>query len=376
MDSGQHLSPVFDRIVTASNNIGFKVLSELETARAEQNVLISPVSIAFALCMLQNGAGGATREALQDALETRDVSIDEVNRACLKLRSSLVSSNSEHLIKLANGLWAQQRLRFSDDFVRAVTRFYEAEISSVDFHDPSSLAIINKWARNQTGGKIYPLLNSDDIEPTTECVMSTAVYFKGAWASPFAPEDTREAPFHLPDGRTRNVWMMQQTGRYPFFKSPEFRVVGLLYGAGRLSMYVVLPSDNFTPADFLRDTQSSEDWVTKMQEREITLSLPRFKVEYEEELKAPLSKLGLSNIFSSEADFAPMGLGNQRVEKFKHKTTVEVNEEGAEAAAVSAMMLGRSLPVNMQVNRPFFWMIRDNRTRAVIFAGLFQQPKD
>ena len=376
MDSGPHLLPAFDRIVTASNNIGFKLLSELATERAERNVLISPLSVAFALCMLQNGAGGATRQALEDVLATHDFKLEESNNACLGLRSSLISSNSENLIKLANGLWAHQRLRFREDFARTVKHFYAADVRALDFNNPSSLTIINEWARVQTGGKIYPLLTRDDFSAVTECVMSAAVYFKGAWAQPFSVEDTHTAPFYLPGGRTREVLMMRQTALYQYYQRPEFQALGLPYGEGRLSMYVVLPSENSSPAELLRkiDSQIWEEWLTGMKEKQLALSLPRFKVEYETELDSHLSKVGLSKIFSSEADFTPMGLGNHRVEKFKHKTMVEVNEEGAEAAAVSAVMLGRSLPTSVQFNRPFFWAIRDNRSRALIFTGLMLEP--
>jgi serpin B len=378
MDSGPHLSPAFDRIVTGSNNIGFKLLSELATERAERNVLISPLSVAFALCMLQNGAGGATRTVLQDVLATRDFAIEEINNACLKLRSSLISSNSENLIKLANGLWAHQSLRFLDDFAQTVKHFYAAEVRSLNFNDPSSLTLINEWARDQTGGKIYPLLTRDDFSAVTECVMSAAVYFKGAWAQPFPAGETHKASFYLPSGRTKDVLMMERIGGYQFRQSPEFQMVGLPYGQGRLSMYVVLPAENSTPAELLRqiDDQRWEKWLTGMKEKQLALFLPRFKVDYEAELDKPLSKIGLSNIFSSEADFSLLGLGNQQVEKFKHKTKVEVNEEGAEVAAVSAVMLGRGLPANVQINRPFFWAIRDNRSRALIFTGLMLDPTE
>ena len=169
---------------------------------------------------------------------------------------------------------------------------------------------------------------------------------------------------------------MRQMGRYQFSQRPEFQVVGLPYGEGRLSMYVVLPSENSTPAELLQgiESQAWEEWLASMKDKQLMLFLPRFKVEYEAELKNPLAKMGLSNIFSGDADFSAMGFRNQRVEKFKHKTMVEVNEEGSEAAAVSAVMLGRSLLTNVQINRPFFWAIRDNRSRALVFAGLMLDP--
>jgi serine protease inhibitor len=378
VDASAHDSEAFRRIVTSSNDVGFRVLSELVKEEGERNLLISPLSVCFALCMLYNGAGGATKLALRESLAAHGFTDEAINDACLALRSNLLDADSHLLLRLANALWAHESLSFDEGFVRTVRRFYAADVRSLDFGEPSTVAVINEWAREQTDGKICPLLTSDDISAATECVLCAAVYFKGAWAQPFARDATRAEPFHLAGGLTRDVSMMSQEGLFLYQRAPDFEAVVLPYGDGRLSMYVLLPAENCSPAELVRrmDERGWEESLTSMKEKRLTLFLPRFKLAYEVELNEPLAKMGLGGMFASGADFGPMGLANHEVEKFKHKTMIEVNEEGAEAAAVSAVLMGRSLAPSktLRIDRPFFWAIRDNRSHALVFTGLVHEP--
>lgn len=378
MDPNTQSSPASEQLVAAFNDIGFKLLSAIAEKGGERNILISPLSLSFALCMLYNGAGGETRRSVQDVLAARDFALEEINDACRALRSLLLSADDRVLLKCANALWAHEGLRFDEVFVRTVKQSYAAEARSLDFNDPSSLAVINEWASEQTEGKINPLLNSDDISAATECVISSAVYFKGAWAAPFSRDSTREEPFYLQSGQTRDVPMMQRAGRYQFHQSLEFQAVSLPYGGGRLSMYIFLPAEGSSPSELSKrmDNQAWQACLARLEEKHLLLYLPRFRLTYEADLSDPLASLGLSIMFASGADFSLMGLGGHYVEKFKHKTMAEVSEEGTEAAAVSAVMMGRSLPPSrtLKINRPFFWAIRDNLSGALIFTSVVVEP--
>lgn len=376
MDPNAPHPPAIKQLITGSNDLAFKLLSELVKKDSASNVLISSLSISFVLCMLYNGAGGATRRALENVLQLHGFSAAQINQACLELRSLLADARNEDLIRLANAIWTHSSERLDRDFTHTVKHFYAADVRSLDFNDPATLATINEWAKEQTDGKIYSLLSGDDISAATECIVAAAVYFKGAWATPFSPDATSAGTFYLADGQTRDVRLMQRTGLYQFHQTSHFQAIGLPYRGGRLSMYVFLPSENSSPAELLRrmNARAWEDCLTNMIARQVSLFLPRFKVKYEIELNNSLSVLGLGEIFGAGADFSPMGLGSHGVEKFKHKTMVEVNEEGAEAAAVSTAMLGRSLALTLLVNRPFFWAIRDNLSRTLIFTSLVLEP--
>ena len=378
MESNAQSSSAVVRLTAASNDLGFKLLPELIEREVNSNILISPSGLAFALFMLYNGAGGNTRQALCEVFAMHGLTDEEINDACLVLRTSLLSQTDDTVIKIANALWVNAGLRFNDFFVQTIKQFHAAEARALNFNDPTAVTAINEWVQEQTGGKIQVLLERDDVSSSTDCILSSAVYFKGLWATPFPKESTREEPFHVLSGQPRNVPMMQRSGRYQYYRSDEFQVIRLPYDGDRLSMYILLPAEHSSPTELSSrmNSQRWEEWLARMKEESLVLSLPRFELTYEAEMSGPLTALGLGILFGTEADFSPMGLGGHYVEKLKHKSRTEVNEEGTEAAAVSAILMGRSLrrPRKVAVNRPFFWAIRDDVSRTLIFVGLVIEP--
>ncbi|MBC8234296.1 serpin family protein, partial [bacterium] len=204
-----------------------------------------------------------------------------------------------------------------------------------------------------------------------------AIYFKGRWKVEFDKSKTRDGVFHLPNGREKQVPMMSQSSNFPYFRGDNFEAVSLPYGEGRMSMYIFLPNSDSNLDAFLLhlNAENWENWMSQFDEvaDNLMVVLPRFKLEYEVTLNDALKALGMGIAFSGRANFDGIAPG-LFISEVKHKTFVEVNEEGTEAAAVTAVMLKDSIPPLFVVDRPFFFAIRDNWTGTVLFMGLVIEP--
>jgi serine protease inhibitor len=330
------------------------------------------------LAMIYNGAGGATQRAMEKVLELQDLEMEDVNGGNAALAAALKKQSDGLQLAIANALWVDHDIKLDPAFTQRCQEFYAAQASSVDLRDPTTLDKINKWVSQKTDQKIDSLLNRADLANATSCILTSAIYFKGRWAKPFNKSATREGTFTLPGERRKNVPMMSQSGRYSYNQSAGFQAISLTYGDGKISMYIFVPCESSGLKDFLETLNAShwKKWMAEFQETQVELTLPRFQSLYETDLNEPLSNLSMRVAFSSNADFSPMGLGGHSITKVKHKALVEVNEEGTEAAAATAVIMTRSFlrPVRMTVNRPFFWAIRDNTSGLLLFLGMVVDP--
>jgi serpin B len=330
--------------------------------------------------MVYNGAAGETQRAMAEALDLAGMSLDQLNRAGAELLRALESSDPQVRLAVANSLWGRQGLAFGQEFLRRCAEFYGAEVQTLDFGDSRALAKINGWVRQHTDGKIEKIL--DRIDGATLLVLLNAIYFKGNWTRPFDRQRTEERSFHLLGGGQKQLPLMAQSGEYQYCEGPGFQAVSLPYGGERLSMYVFLPEQRDSLAGFVQklNDASWSAWMQKFRKTEGTIALPCFKLEYEVTLNQALQALGMAAAFDPRrADFAGMGVGKLKIDEVRHKTFVEVNEEGTEAAAVTAVTMMRAsfMPkrtFRMVVDRPFFCAIRDHQTGAVLFMGAIVDP--
>jgi len=366
------------RLTTAYNSFGFKLLAKLLENDPERNILISSFSIASSLALICNGAGRTTRQSIAQTLDLDEESLGEVNRNNRKLYDDLAALKDKVQLAAASALWAGKGISFDPSFLEVAERFFEAEARSVDFDSAATVDIINAWVQQRTASKINSLIQRDDLSAQTGCMLTNAVYFKGLWTTPFAKELTREGIFHLQHKRKKRIWLMHQLIDHAYFENDTFQAVNLSYGDGEIGSYILLPATQISLGEFLKGIQIEtwENWTHEFQERQVELKLPRFRMTYRTELVEPLDELGMSVAFNSGADFSPMGLAGQYITSIKHKAVAEFNEEGTEAAATTAIMVGRSLftPPRMIVDRPFFWAIRDNKTGLLLFIGVVFNP--
>jgi serine protease inhibitor len=374
-------------LFSAINRFGFRLLLELAGDAPAENLLISPASLAAALAMTYNGAAGETATAMAEVLGLEGLSLDEINRAHAALWAALVSAEPQVTFEAANSLWARLDIPFLPDFMQRNRKFYGAEVTNLDFSDPLAPDIINAWVKSQTHGKIADIVEPP-IHRLTILFLINALYFKGQWSSQFDKAATKPGIFHLLDGRGKPCPMMTQSGKYLYMEGPKFQAISLPYGAGRFSLYVFLPAAELGLAGFL-DRLAREGlgawtaWMGEFGEQDGVIALPRFKVSYAKSLNDALSALGMGVAFGEDSDFRAMSpLGEDPgiyIADVRHKTFMEVNEEGTVAAAVTKVeMRLRGLPpppFRMVVDRPFFCAIRDNETGVIVFAGVVVEPE-
>ena len=370
-------------VVTANTRFGFDLFNEIRQAEEDKNIFISPLSISIALAMTLNGAAGETEQAMTNTLQLQGLDSESINVGYAALRGALQTSDPKVVLTIANSLWARQDVPFNQDFLQRNNEYFGAEISTLDFMDPNTLTTINQWVHTNTNGKIPKIL--DEINSDLVLFLINAIYFKGTWQTEFDPAHTRDGTFHLATGDEKQVPMMTRTGDYLYSDNYDemFQAISIPYGDGRMSMYVFLPyreSDLNTFLDGL-NTENWEDWISQFREQEIFLSMPKFKLEYEKTLNNPLQALGMEIAFApGRADFSRMAdleaLGkNLYIGEVLHKAVVEVNEEGTEAAAVTSVGIrATSLPPQFIADRPFFFAIRDNETKTVLFMGTVVDP--
>jgi serine protease inhibitor len=368
------------KLVTANTKFGFKLFSEINQGNKQENIFISPSSVAIALAMTYNGAQGKTQKAMSKALELEGLTLQQINSSNAALKSLLENPDPQVQLTIANSLWANQKVTFQPDFLQRNRDFYKAVVSNVDFSNVDTVDIINGWVRENTKGKIDKIV--DEIEPDQVMFLINAIYFKGSWTNAFDKKQTTESPFYLVSGENKKHPMMSQTGEYKYLETDEFQAVSLPYGKdGKVSFYVFLPKEKSSLKAFNKtlNAENWEKWMNQFSRRDGSVSLPRFKMNYDVSLKDSLVALGMGEAFGNKADFSGIGK-SLAISEVKHKTFVEVNEEGTEAAAVTSVGIRATSamikpePFEMVINRPFFTCIRDNQTGSILFMGSIVNP--
>jgi serine protease inhibitor len=371
------------KIVESNNKFGFKLFSEvLKGDISEKNIFISPSSVAIALAMTYNGASGSTQQAMAKTLELQGMNLSEINSFyAATLKELLDNQDAKVQLKIANSLWANQDVKFKPDFLQRTQDFYQAKVSNLNFQDSTATSIINNWVKDNTGGKINQIV--EKLEPNQVLFLINAIYFKGNWSNEFDKKQTAQYPFHITPGRQKQHLMMSQTGDYKYYENQQFQAVSLPYGKdGKVSFYIFLPKQNSNLKAFSQNlnVENWEKWMTQFNQQKGFIRLPRFKTEYDVTLNNALKALGMEEAFTNKANFSGMGR-NFAISQVKHKTFVEVNEEGTEAAAATSVgMVATSLrqepePFRMIVDRPFFCAIRDNQTGSILFMGSIIEPQ-
>lgn len=371
---------VDSRLVTANTRFGLKLFSQLWQTEGTKNLMISPSSIAFALSMVYNGAAAETQQAMAQTLELQGLNLEEINQANAALQTVLENADPSVKLAIANSLWGRDGFAFNPTFLEQNRQFYQAETTTLDFTRPEAVNRINQWVSQNTAGKIPTIV--DQIDPTQVLFLINAVYFKGTWTTQFNPADTEERPFYRLDGTQKQHPLMTQRGNYLYAENDQFQAISLPYGEGRFSLDVFLPRSTSSMGEFQRSLtpEQWQTWLTQFRRREGTVQLPKFKSSYEASLNQSLSQLGMAVAFQpDQADFANLSDESTFINEVKHKTFIEVNEEGTEAAAVTSVGVAvASAPIDppfqMVVDRPFFYGIRDQQTGTLLFVGVMVDP--
>ncbi|MFB2876593.1 serpin family protein [Floridanema aerugineum] len=378
----QNTNNMNEKLVQANTNFGFKLFSQIFAKSADRNIFVSPASVAIALQMTYNGASGSTQQAMAQTLQLQGMSLAEINQSQLALMESLTKIDPKVRLDIANSLWLKQGFPFLPEFLQTTEKYYQAKATNLDFNNPNSVKIINDWVSQNTNSKIPTII--DSIDRSAVLFLINAIYFKGNWQKEFSKSATQEKPFTLLNGTRKQHPLMSQRGEYRYYENPQFQAVNLPYGSGRLSMFVFLPKPNVKLTDFNSNltAENWQQWMKQFSSRDGEIVLPRFKLEYDITLNEALQALGMGVVFQNQANFSNMTPRDVQIDEVKHKTFVEVNEEGTEAAAVTSVgVRTTSIPIReeppfkMVVDRPFFCAIRDNQTGTILFMGSIVDPK-
>ena len=372
------LASVEKRLIESDNKFGLKLFRELNKDEKDSNLFISPLSVAMALGMTYNGANGETQEAMQKTLELDGFTLEEVNQCYQHLMESLTRLDPEVEFQIANSIWYRLKDWMpGEEFLFTCNKYYSALVRGLDFDDPSSVDTINAWVEDNTNGRIKEIWD-DPIKRTTMMFVIDAIYFKGAWTYQFDKNETKDDWFYLPDGSMKRCRMMEQRSFFDYFENEAFEALDLPYGDGDFSMTIFLPLFGVDIDSLIEELNQENltDWISLFEKDSVDVYIPKFKLEYESGLNYVLMRLGMGIAFDpGRADFSKMyEEGPVWIDTVKHKSFIEVNEEGTEAAAATVVVMIKGPPSGFRADRPFLFMIRENVSGTILFMGKIVDP--
>ena len=365
--------------LTASNGLfAIDLFKKMQEEEPDGNIFISPFSISTALTMTANGANGPTLDAMRNSLRITGLSMASVNDSYQQLLEVLPALDPLTKLKLANSIWPKKDYPVLPSFLSLNADYFNSEVIPVDFKDPAVIQQVNDWVENNTDGLIKETLQ--ELPADVVMLLINAIYFKGAWKTEFDPENTHQAEFYAPNDTVTVDMMHIPVNDFAYFQTDLFQAIDLPYGDSIFSMSIFLPNAGHEVSEVIAElTPANWDlWISSFQTKPVELFLPKFKLEYEKKLKRTLSGMGMEVAFSDLADFTNMiDGGGVKIDEVIHKAFVEVNEQGTEAAAVTVVVIienSASITPTVNVNRPFLFVIRDNKTNSILFMGKVLNP--
>ncbi len=351
----------------------------------EQNLVVSPSSVATVLAMVLPGAKGATADEIATALHSRVDPVRLAAAAGTLDRTLLDQARDDELdLRISNAVWTQEGLALRQEFERVLVEAFRAGLRQVDFRrDPEAARrAINQLVSEQTAGKIPELFGAGAIPRNCGLVLTNAIYLEARWLQAFDPDETRPEPFHLLGGGVTEVAMLHRQARLGYAEGDGWRAVELPYRGGRLMMDVILPhEDRFDRFRARLEVEALRELLGALDPRELRLALPKFTFDSDLDLGAPLQALGVRSAFTDFADFSGITQdGALRVDRVVQRAHVEVDERGTTAAAATgatmqlvSMVVPRP-PIELRVDRPFLFAVRDRMTGALLFIGQVTDP--
>lgn len=361
------------RLVEQNNDFAFNLFRK---ARDGESKVLSPLSITYALGMLNNGTAGKTQQEIYRVLGFDDVNAQ--NEFCRKITSELrLAGYTDYTTKtmISNTIFVNKGRGFElePDFTHTVNSYYYAYPQARDFNDGETRGVINKWASDHTEGMIKEVLSESEFNPYAVSYLLNATYFKGMWSTPFMVENTKDEPF----AGGEKVPMMHQELEAEYDENDLCQMVKLYYGNGTYNMQVFLPREGKT-LDEVIGSLNGKNWKMSGHACEVVLSLPRFETDTDQDLIGVMSELGMPSAFNPyEADFSRMLVGDDDEDDYigmmKQVAKIKLDEKGTEAAAVTVIEKTDGVPqtVVFNANRPFFYIISEQSTGVILFMGQY-----
>ena len=383
LDDSEATSEGVKAVVNSNNQFTSDLYSKLLETE-EGNIFFSPYSITSAFAMTYEGARGTTAEEIKQVFYFPDEEI-VLRSSYARLFNLINKPDKSYQLSTANALWAQEDYPFLEEYLSIIENYYGGETTNLDIEGDieGSRQTINKWVEDQTYNKIKDPIPKGILKPTTRLVLTNAIYFKGTWLNQFDPKNTREMNFYVSDTETvtaNMMYLVPKENKFNYAETDNLQLLELPYEGEEISMMVILPKTGKMPlveSNFTSD--NLELWKNSMTDQKVTIYLPKFKFKTNYFMVPTFKDMGMVSAFRAPpADFSGLdGTKTLKIQEIIHQAFVEVNEEGTEAAAATAVVIGKeSASINpiFKADRPFIFIIQEKSTGAILFLGKVMDP--
>lgn len=362
-------------VVKKNNAFAFRLFDQM---KGMEGKVVSPMSIAYLMGMLANGAEGVTQQEILKAIGCEGVSLQQINELYQGMMQVLGKQDKQTKVEIANYIAINKNNKINSDFAKNVSESYQAAIESLDFSSAKTTGRINDWCSQHTDGMIPKII--DSVDPSAVSYLMNAIYFNGTWADKFDARNTKMENFR---GYTRDIQkvdMMHQVKKFYYTENELYKAVDLPYGNGSFSMTILLPNEGKSIDEMMNalDADKFSKIYGNMECCMVNLKLPKFTTETKVDLNDMMANLGAPSMFNpSQANFSHFANGDFFVGKMLQKAKIEVSEQGTKAAAVTAaIMLTSAAPMEYRhveffANRPFVYVITDRQSGAILFMGQY-----
>jgi serpin B len=369
------LSAAENQVSMGSNQFAFSLFKIIQKEELE-NTFISPLSVSTALAMTLNGAEGETQQSILNTIDYGNFPATEVNQAYKDITSLLMSMDNRVELGLANSVWHSNRFTVERDFANIITDSYDGTVQSLDFtNKDESKQIINRWVEQKTGDRIKNLI--EEISDNQAMFLINAIYFKGDWTYQFDKTKTFNAPFYTPTGQSTANLMFSKDVKMNLYANNEVQLVDIPYGNEQFNLTVIIPHEASNLKDVIShlNTEDFSSWLDQATEETLALELPKFKMDWKMDLKNKLGELGMRmrgfpKLFEEELDL--------EISAVIHQSFIEVNEEGSEAAAATAVSVTEVTsvqpPQKITLDKSFVFLIRERQSGVILFIGQLIDP--
>ncbi len=372
-----------ETLINGNNSFAIEMFHQLLNEN-DGNIVFSPYSVSSAFALLYPGTSGDTKSEIKNTLH---FNLDDgaFLKAFNKIDLDITKDGENYTLKGANGVWPDRDFSVKTDYLNTIMVNFGGELYALDYSKSSADAaeIINSWVKNNTGGKIEEILSESDIDPSTKLILTNAVYFKGKWAKEFSQYETGKMDFTLSDGSAVSADMMTQNDYFQYAGDTAYQAISLPYLEGYASFVAIAPYAD-SRENFLSGFNSTvfQNIIDTMSSKKVNLFIPKFSFSSPKyTLGSMLQNLGIHNAFDGSSDFSNLTDEDVEIKEVFHKAFVSIDEEGAEATAVTAITTGPSAAppseeelVTFIINRPFLFFIRDDIHGQILFMGLVVNP--
>jgi serine protease inhibitor len=371
------------QLIEADNTFGLELFQKIREESEKENIMISPLSISVAFAMAYNGADKDTKTEMEKAMKLKGLTTEQINNSYKMLIKALQSLDEKVVFELANAIFYADGFTVKPDFLNINKTVYDAEVEKLNFSSQAAVDRINNWVSEKTNDKITKII--ENLSPLDRMVLLNAIYFNGIWTNKFDEKGTHNLQFTKTDGTLLEIPMMQKEEKLNYTTNSLFSAIKMPYGNGQYNMVVMLPATGKNSQNVI-DALSLSNWKSWMTEFEtkdpVVVTMPRFKFAFDTELKNVLKGMGMVKAFQPNiADFTKISDEDLYISSAIHKSFIDVNENGTEAAAVTSITFAATSSGNeppktiFYVDKPFVFAITEKDTDAILFIGEVNHPE-